>query len=136
MFFQELSVLGFRKPSLLHCTHFLLSSLLFFFPGLQIFMDTVVKTFSSQINQVILSMLILVLHIFRRDQKLQSSFALPKDVPEPKVLIVFFLQLRSRVRLSGFSSWPGRCSWWSWTRTPSITPPNWGRPPSPPSSST
>lgn len=35
-------------------------------------------------------MLILVLHKFRRDQKLQSSFALPKDVPEPKVLIVFF----------------------------------------------
>lgn len=35
-------------------------------------------------------MLMLVVHKFRRDQKLQSSFALPKDVPEPKVLIVFF----------------------------------------------
>lgn len=49
---------------------------------------------------------------------------------------MFFLQLRSRVRLSGFSSWPGRYSWWFWTRTPSTTPHNWGRLPSPPSSST
>lgn len=49
---------------------------------------------------------------------------------------MFFLQLRSRVRLSGFSSWPGRYSWWFWTRTPSTTPRNWGRLPSPPSSST
>lgn len=78
-------------------------------------------------------MLILVFQKVRREQKLQSSFVFPKNVPEPKVLTVFFLQLRSRVRLSGFLSWPGRSSWWCWMQTPSTTPHNWGRRPSPPS---
>lgn len=49
---------------------------------------------------------------------------------------ISLFQLKSRVRLSVFSNWPGRYSWWFWMPTPSTTRLSWGRLPSPPSSST
>jgi len=54
----------------------------------------------------------------------------------PPLAVSLPWQPRCRARPSASSNWPGHCSWWPWTLTPSTTRPSWPRRPWPPSSST